>query len=410
MLKVVRTGWALLLLVATAAHGVEVPIIGDAHVRGGSKLNTNYGSATALFVRRNTPRYTLLQFDTAGLSGNPVSATLSLRLLALQSPGTFDVYRVIAPWDEATVTGDTAPAYSASVIAGTLALTASDVGSVVTLDVLPAVEAWLSGEPNYGLILIDASAINAKFSSREGAVAPGLDVELVPIPRGSATVAKVGGDYTDPIEAMANVDSGDTWCGVPSADNPCILHIGPGIYDLDGETLEMRPFVSIQGAGSKATTLRSSAAVKVVVAASDTRLSSMRIEAGFGLIALHVLENDRVELADLDVFGVSFSLWVTRSTAVAIRDSSITIADDLGSSVTTYALAVHDSDVRVSGTRIEASGITGSIRSVHVSGASTVAIASSELIGSTLGAFQAKLICLASFNGDLDRLDTDCQL
>lgn len=35
-----------------------------------------------------------------------------------------------------------------------------------------------------------------------------------------AFVAQSGGDYTDPVSAMSAVD---TWCGTPSASNPCLL-------------------------------------------------------------------------------------------------------------------------------------------------------------------------------------------
>lgn len=45
-----------------------------------------------------------------------------------------------------------------------------------------------------------------------------------------AWVAQDGtGDYADPVAAMNDVTS---WCGIPSATNPCLLKIGPGVYEL----------------------------------------------------------------------------------------------------------------------------------------------------------------------------------
>jgi hypothetical protein len=45
------------------------------------------------------------------------------------------------------------------------------------------------------------------------------------------------------------------WCGVPSAANPCLLKIGPGIYDLGATSLVMEEFVDVEGSGENVTTL-----------------------------------------------------------------------------------------------------------------------------------------------------------
>lgn len=77
-----------------------------------------------------------------------------------------------------------------------------------------------------------------------------------------ATVALTGGDYTSPVDAMANVDSGDAWCGTPSAANPCLVQIAPGVYDLGAvgtaSTLLMQPFVDIAGSGENITRITAS--------------------------------------------------------------------------------------------------------------------------------------------------------
>jgi len=70
-----------------------------------------------------------------------------------------------------------------------------------------------------------------------------------------AVVAQSGGDYSDPITAMGTVSS---WCGTPSASNPCLLKIMPGIFDLAGGTFAMQPYVDIEGAGEKSTMITTS--------------------------------------------------------------------------------------------------------------------------------------------------------
>ncbi len=69
-----------------------------------------------------------------------------------------------------------------------------------------------------------------------------------------AIVAQSGGDYTSPVTAMANVS---TWCGTPSATNPCLMKIMPGVYDLAGGWLTMQPYVDIEGSGETTTIITS---------------------------------------------------------------------------------------------------------------------------------------------------------
>jgi len=64
-----------------------------------------------------------------------------------------------------------------------------------------------------------------------------------------AVVAKSGGDYTDPVAAMADLSS---WCAnpcvYPSYDH-CLLKIMPGTYNIGSNTLQMQDCVDIEGVG-----------------------------------------------------------------------------------------------------------------------------------------------------------------
>ena len=70
-----------------------------------------------------------------------------------------------------------------------------------------------------------------------------------------AVVAQSGGDYTSPITAMNGIAA---WCGTPSASNPCLLKIMPGVYDIGGSTVIMQQYVDIEGSGEKVTTISGS--------------------------------------------------------------------------------------------------------------------------------------------------------
>jgi hypothetical protein len=67
---------------------------------------------------------------------------------------------------------------------------------------------------------------------------------------GVATVAQSGGDYTEPLSAVNEIA---TWCGTPSSTNPCLLKIMPGVYNIGALTLQMIPYVDIEGSGENTT-------------------------------------------------------------------------------------------------------------------------------------------------------------
>jgi hypothetical protein len=76
------------------------------------------------------------------------------------------------------------------------------------------------------------------------------------------------------LDAMSEIDGA-------SVSNPYLLFIEPGIYDLGEQTLEMRPFVSMEGSGPKATIVRSATSNAVVTTDSGTNsatLSSLSVE------------------------------------------------------------------------------------------------------------------------------------
>lgn len=91
------------------------------------------------------------------------------------------------------------------------------------------------------------------------------------------TVSAKGGDFTDPVAAVNSISDA-------TVDNPYLVVIGPGIYTLT-QTLTMSPFVSISGAGQKATILTGAVSTDsvgptsaVISAADNTILSDLTVE------------------------------------------------------------------------------------------------------------------------------------
>lgn len=69
-----------------------------------------------------------------------------------------------------------------------------------------------------------------------------------------AIVATSGGDYNNPATAMRDYQK---WCGsAPSADNPCLLKIMPGVYNVGTSTVQMQPYIDIEGSGENTTIIQ----------------------------------------------------------------------------------------------------------------------------------------------------------
>lgn len=92
-----------------------------------------------------------------------------------------------------------------------------------------------------------------------------------------AVVAQSGGDYTDPVTAMNNLS---TWCGTPSATNPCLLKIMPGVYNIGTNRLQMQQYVDIEGSGENTTKITGNIdGFGVVSGASNAEIRFLTIES-----------------------------------------------------------------------------------------------------------------------------------
>lgn len=91
-----------------------------------------------------------------------------------------------------------------------------------------------------------------------------------------AVVAKSGGEYSDPIAAMNDLA---TWCGTPSATNPCLLKIMPGVYNIGSNSLQMRQYVDTEGSGESTTRIIGNVdGYGVIIGASNAELRFLTIE------------------------------------------------------------------------------------------------------------------------------------
>lgn len=119
---------------------------------------------------------------------------------------------------------------------------------------------------------------------------------------GVAVVAKSGGDYTDPVTAMNDVAA---WCGTPSATNPCLLKIMPGVYDIGSNSVQMQQYVDIEGSGENITKVTGNTSNGGTVnGASYAEIRFIKIEnTGIGSAAIFNTNSSSPKIINVTVSG-----------------------------------------------------------------------------------------------------------
>ena len=119
-----------------------------------------------------------------------------------------------------------------------------------------------------------------------------------------AIVALTGGNYADPVTAMANLN---LWCGTPSATSPCMMKIMPGVYDIGTKHLAMQSYVDIEGSGENTTIITGNSHPGVVSGASNAEIRFLTVKNTGGVGQAWAIYNQ----------GLSLSAKMTNVTASA---------------------------------------------------------------------------------------------
>ncbi len=112
-----------------------------------------------------------------------------------------------------------------------------------------------------------------------------------------AVVAISGGDYTSPVTAMTDIA---TWCGTPSASNPCLMKIMPGVYNIGLDSLTIPRFVDVEGSGENTTKITGNRGWGLVHGDSNSEIRFLTVENG-GVVsttAVAILTASSAPLAD----------------------------------------------------------------------------------------------------------------
>jgi len=141
-----------------------------------------------------------------------------------------------------------------------------------------------------------------------------------------AVVALSGGDYTSPVTAMSNISS---WCGTPSASNPCLLKILPGVYSIGTGSVIMKSYVDIEGSGRNVTTITGSilnSSSGVIVGASNAEIRDLTVENTSSVWSTAIyLNNASPDISNASVIGStttanSFSIQTANASSPVLNN------------------------------------------------------------------------------------------
>ncbi|HEX2909373.1 MAG TPA: hypothetical protein VH186_01100 [Chloroflexia bacterium] len=176
----------------------------------------------------------------------------------------------------------------------------------------------------------------------------------------------------------------------PSVDNPWLLKLEPGNYDLGMRALSLKPFVDLEGSGEGTTVISSTAGGVAVITASNSEIRFVKITNTTSLnnpVAIYVPDNaTNVRLTHVTASATdngsnnSYSLIVNAGDVVVVDSSTISAYGSPGNSAS-YGLFMNGGSVTVKNSTVSASGnnVTTALYN-HVSGG-TVLVQNSTLTG-----------------------------
>jgi len=140
----------------------------------------------------------------------------------------------------------------------------------------------------------------------------------------ASNVAKSGGDFTGIQAAFDSI-------GDAVADNPYLVLVGPGVYDVGSVGVTMKPYVSLAGSGSGITTISGDPVGAVLTTAQGTLIRDLTI----------IAEGSDPQPGTGGSSNWSIALLNT-STDVTVRDARLIANDGAGENTVDQAWGVRN--------------------------------------------------------------------
>ncbi|MEN8764200.1 MAG: DNRLRE domain-containing protein, partial [Thiogranum sp.] len=164
-------------------------------------MTKNNGTTTTYHLRMESSNleYAVVRFDLSALAAGAQiqSATAHFYVKATKGhpEGPVNVHRVTADWTETGATWETMSSNFDSTVLSMVPPQPAAGDNWVQLNLTAQVQAWVNGEPNYGIMLVPiGEGTHAEYISREGAGSqqPRLDVVVGTGPATPVTIAATG--------------------------------------------------------------------------------------------------------------------------------------------------------------------------------------------------------------------------
>lgn len=161
----------LIMVIPSRSIAQQATLTDDAQISTVAS-NQNFGANASVRVSgtniRGFFKFKLTPNLPPGTTGSRVGkATVRFFVGTVNTPGTIDVFRVNGNWDEATITGGTAP--SLGTLESSISVDVLQTNKWLTLDVTQLVKDWLDGVlPNEGIALVANGGVgNVLLNSKE---------------------------------------------------------------------------------------------------------------------------------------------------------------------------------------------------------------------------------------------------
>lgn len=170
-----------------ASFANTVHVAEDAYTMA-DRPNRNGGSDKRIEVRDQTgkDRIGFVKFDFSTVPDDVVvddivKATLRMWIERVHSPGTIEVQRVDADWDETSITASSSPSHG--FVAASVAVTDVDEDHFITVDVTDLVKDWVTGaaipfDNNFGIALVAIDGARVKIGAKETVNEHEMQIEI----------------------------------------------------------------------------------------------------------------------------------------------------------------------------------------------------------------------------------------
>lgn len=283
----------ILFSALTWAETISLPLWDDSWIREGQP-DKNYGDYTRMRINISGGQQTLIRFDSAAISGQPISrATLRLHVASITNDGDISIYAITSPWSETNVTWNLRPVTETYAAAMVRISSFDPAFPMLSVDVTDVVQRWADGSlPDAGLLIRTSSITRAYFITKEGAEFGGSAAELevqtgppasmvdrIPVLEGY----KVLGDPPHGVFWQTEVDIDQTRLQAAKSAHIGLytIHNALGRMVINGEVVQL-PYVQLTNQYGRWRPELGQTLISIPLGYLHSGANTIRIESGIG--------------------------------------------------------------------------------------------------------------------------------